>query len=821
MLHINLDKCLIQLPLRLEKLDPAVEVEMPYGWLTTLGNLIADDILKITGDEKASFVKSLERHAGLQSTYALKAELHESLIMIYVKLASAKTSPDQKMALVSKLREGIHNCSPGFHDRVNMAVVSLSNPENLDELLNMQRQDIVSRAASQATDEVHANNRFFVIAQGDGYGVRPLNANDVYHGGIPEETIRSNLKEAFSANYTVFQILNDLQGQLESLVRSKGYRGRLDEGYKEKDAEGEGYGKFDTRLLNAFIDIDNDDLFLQKANADGITFKIVDINWVNVKKALLKKMRKEGYFVFSSVEEAYLDMMASDQAIKRLSRAEVSLFSTPNELVQALIFFKEWPADKKAILLNDYLDYAADAKAVLEKLENAPELYRDLLCDRSLQSNLLCHRSLLKMFMTKAIHDKRLDRVKIAVRCGVNINPFLVSLVENNNEAVMQWLASDATLRAEIYQKSMNAIADKMVCSQHGRQALLKCKRLQCIGPQIILGKPLAMWMERARRERNIFMRNGFFVLVNPEVVTFLQHIIYGEQNEAEAMLNEHQNNPDMLRKLLTAKVTVTDYSGRRIYGTGFRMALGAVDIGYHPDEECMVEMLQKWMRKLPDGETLMAAQIAQQFSKGYEEREKQRIKDDEAALIKVLDAIGKSNNNAECELALQEFDNYLKPKGVIRTGKHFNEKLQEKAYELYSLRYAAFGGSWDSHKNLLAWRKVIGRIQRNYTACLAQAASQGLYQIVDEGEKLQRTLKLRNDRGVRFYPLDLNPASRLGVDYAIGPNGAEGGAPGGVDEWREFSGVIQNFFEQKTQSLVRLMQRRENPRPARGCTVM
>jgi hypothetical protein len=69
--HINPDKSLAQQPLRLEELDPAVKVEKPYGWLKQLGMLVADDILKLSGDAKANFLAKLESKAGVEATYPL------------------------------------------------------------------------------------------------------------------------------------------------------------------------------------------------------------------------------------------------------------------------------------------------------------------------------------------------------------------------------------------------------------------------------------------------------------------------------------------------------------------------------------------------------------------------------------------------------------------------------------------------------------------------------------------------------------------------------------------------------------------------------
>jgi len=76
-----------------------------------------------------------------------------------------------------------------------------------------------------------------------------------------------------------------------------------------------------------------------------------------------------------------------------------------------------------------------------------------------------------------------------------------------------------------------------------------------------------------------------------------------------------------------------------------------------------------------------------------------------------------------------------------------------------------------------LSWRKVVGGIQCYTTACDAQAFCQGFYNIAEAGEKLKRSLEFRFDRGVRFYPFDLRPGFRLGVDCA----GRRGGGCGGT----------------------------------------
>lgn len=275
-----------------------------------------------------------------------------------------------------------------------------------------------------------------------------------------------------------------------------------------------------------------------------------------------------------------------------------------------------------------------------------------------------------------------------------------------------------------------------------------------------------------------------------------LQYVAYGEQTEAEKIL---KLNP----ALLLEKGTVVDYSGRTIQGTALQIALGAEDVGYQKDEECMVEMIQRYFDKLPDGKQALATQITEQFPEGWEEKENERAKNDSDALNKVIQAIADSNDNDNCEAALQAFRDYLAPKDIIKTGKHFNAQLLMEASKLYDDNYSQFGG-YDSHKNNICWRKVIGTIQRFLPACYAQAFCQGIYGIVEDGEILRRRLKFRFGKNPFFFPLDSESAFRLGVDYA----GSLGGVPTGAGVGRELDGSVvvgrgtfKTYAEQKFQT--------------------
>lgn len=221
----------------------------------------------------------------------------------------------------------------------------------------------------------------------------------------------------------------------------------------------------------------------------------------------------------------------------------------------------------------------------------------------------------------------------------------------------------------------------------------------------------------------------------NRQIEQLLLHVVHGEQNEAEAMIKREP-------RLLLEKRTIEDYSGRKIHGTALQIALGAEDISIKEQQEAMVEMIMRYLKLLPNSELEIAKQWNEQFPAGYEEQEKERAKNDLVALNKVVSAIAASRTDQDCEAALAEFRNYLNPKGIIKTGKHFNAELLVEAFKLYDENYDCFGG-WDSRQNNLFWRKVIGYIERFLPACEAQAFCDGLYHVVEKKKPLSRQLKL------------------------------------------------------------------------------
>lgn len=273
-------------------------------------------------------------------------------------------------------------------------------------------------------------------------------------------------------------------------------------------------------------------------------------------------------------------------------------------------------------------------------------------------------------------------------------------------------------------------------------------------------------------------------LLAQLKLQKLLQHVARGEQAEAETLLKD---NIAILSFLLGTTGIVTTYAkGLKehvvVEGTAYRIALGAEDVKFQEDEECMVEMLARYIKMLPESEALLDKQYQDQFPVGYEQEKKEKNEKDITALRAVIQAIANADPNDDCEAAFTVFRNYLEPKCPIKYGKHFNAELLAEAFRLYDKNYKSFGNSMDNAKNILCCRKVIGYIQRFLPACYAQAFCGGFYDIAKVGHKLRRSLEFSCQRNDFFFPLDSDSSSRCGYDWAIGRLGGMGvlsGRPG------------------------------------------
>jgi len=189
-----------------------------------------------------------------------------------------------------------------------------------------------------------------------------------------------------------------------------------------------------------------------------------------------------------------------------------------------------------------------------------------------------------------------------------------------------------------------------------------------------------------------------------------------------------------------------------------------------------MVEMLETYLKKLPEGEQEITRQLREQFPKGWKREEEKKHKKDLIELFKVVHVIFNALTNEECDKAIYRFRCYLEPKDIIRTGKHWNMMLLSVALEIGAnsfRRYESFlQFRKKGHKNPqqvftargeLFFKKVVAPIQRLASAYYAMAQIQGLCHAF-LGKEFYRCLRffLSEDR---YFPLCTSPLQGLGAD--------------------------------------------------------
>jgi hypothetical protein len=234
-----------------------------------------------------------------------------------------------------------------------------------------------------------------------------------------------------------------------------------------------------------------------------------------------------------------------------------------------------------------------------------------------------------------------------------------------------------------------------------------------------------------------------------------LKHIAYGEQIEAEKMINASPY-------LLMMSGDVVDYSLRKIINvTPAQLAFGG-------DDEVMCAMLKEKL-----GAEEFEKQISEKFIEDAE-AEKQSLDEFTEIINQLVDAISDPQANILDEINHVANDSPLRnlldtfrvkfAPGEVRAGKHFNVQFLLKACEIYDANYERWGLGWGQECQLF-WSQVVGYLERLLPVSYVQAACDGLGDVV-LGKPLRRQFKLLDN--TTYFPLDANPAKRLGFDHGI-----------------------------------------------------
>jgi flagellar basal body-associated protein FliL len=770
---LNPDKCYTQ---QKQRLTITVPKSLPDKWLPNFYALLAEQ-LNLDNEikqeffdhqterwflltEQEIFFKELDRHAGEQSTYALKAQLLESLSTLYVLFTHEETTPAQKQMISSRIAEDVSQCSPGFINRVNYDITLFSMPQNIDELIALARFHLVDRMASiiaaNNPQGIHVHNRVIEVAKGAGFGVWPINTQDTYPNvgseNLSDQAIIKTLRSGFANYFQFFALLNALREEIEALIALHGYQGKrvLDNGYKEGE-----YSKW-SECINFFIPIEK----AESLEVDEVSGKIIDVNWQNVKRALLQKLTNEDYVNLSEEEAALL----VDEDSKKLS----ALIPHGYELVQCLVFFSEWYMEQKVDLAYAYLKSKSinEQKAILTILYNeAPQLTVQFKTEPSFQA----------IYFAIAVAEKDVSAVRAYVEQGEDINEVLVLLFSQEHKSdTLYWLHEHHHLLQKVTLAGINTIitqgkyvgmtvAEILVRTKKGRQLLSENDSLQTLLYQTTMADILSDSLQQAQTERsNVNSPIGFFKKPNPLVTRLVQYVAYGNLTESEKLLKAH---PLLLEVLLTEKVTVNDFSRRKVkQKTAFQAALCAMD-----DELCSI--LAQYMTKED-----IDSQYQAIFPKGHETCYHDQKSFD---FNQIEEAISQSNNADVIKALNLELPNTTV---LWRKLEQFRTDFAEQSYQeqVFNPRHLidAFGVydsqfvNWSWNQNDLFWRQVIGYVQRFLPANIAMDFAQGLCNRRAElKEKSKRVFQFTYGGG-SIFPLDFAALSGLGYEYAAGYGG-------------------------------------------------
>ena len=627
-------------------------------------------------------------------------------------------------------------------------------PQNLAQLVAQARFKLADRIAgilaSKSAQGVHVHNRVIQVAFEAGFGVWPINMNDLYYSTgsseLSNEDINNILQTGFNNYFQLFALLNALCEQIEVLIAVHGYQGKrgLGNAYAK-----EAYEEF-CECCNHFILGEMGDLL----EIDTTSGKVIDLNWRNVKRALLQQLIEEDYVKLSQEDVASI--------LNEDAKTLMPLISNHYELAASLQFFSEWSLEKKSALVLTYLQSQLPAaqKEILMILHNeAPQLTDQLKTEPRLQA----------MYFEIAIADKDVAAVRRHVEQGADINAALEVLFnEEHKRDTLYWLHDNPLLLQRLTATGMNTIigqgkyhgktvAETLVSTKKGRQLVLENNILQTLFSETTIANTLSDSLQHAQTERNtVNTAVGFFKKSNPMAIQLVQFIVYGDLKKAEDLLKA---NPHLLRTLLTEEVTVKDYSRRKVKQTAFQAALCAMD-----DELC--GMLANYMTKEE-----MDSQYQAIFPAGHEAYYQAQTAFDFTQIVNMIS----NSNNADVEKALSlELPNntplwvtlgQFRADFTKRSNEEvvFNPQHLIKAFELYDEKY----DSWTSDKQDLFWRQVIGYVQRFLPANIAMDFAQGLYARVENKEKSNRSFNFRYG-GSAIFPLSPDSSlCGLGYNYA------------------------------------------------------
>jgi hypothetical protein len=240
-------------------LEIDISQALPENWLEVLCVFIErhlpeqhEMLEKHEGQPESTVLKVRLNEQHIGGTYTSMGPFIESLHFIFRCInEDGFFSRDDSISISLKLAEGIAACTAGFHDRALEVILGIKyKQESIKQYLYQYRQDLVQKTRAAKTNEVHANNRFFLVANYSGYGVFSISTFDVHTGFFSDAHIEGWLADTFRDDYTPIKMLKEVLERLETKLSHEGvYRGCLPEGESYVDADLREWDKLFSAML--------------------------------------------------------------------------------------------------------------------------------------------------------------------------------------------------------------------------------------------------------------------------------------------------------------------------------------------------------------------------------------------------------------------------------------------------------------------------------------------------------------------------------------------------------------------------------------------
>lgn len=416
-----------------------------------------------------------------------------------------------------------------------------------------------------------------------------------------------------------------------------------------------------------------------------------------------------------------------------------------------------------------------------------------------------------------------IDKVKLLVARGADINAVLPVLIGKHKSALLWWLHEDKAVRDTItYAGMQTSVADALLHSRKGCQLLMEDERLLGLCPVEVEGKSRAAWLAAKQTEPN-FSRAGFFASpLSPEETRkkqeakrLLECVLFPITANVAKVIELAKTQPELFFIRATAYDQAMDLEGNRrkikgwspyqaLFGTSDNDLLGEI-----------IPHLKDYLKNRNDNH-FAENHVKEKFPDGFDFPESTVDFKLLAKAISDDQQLKETGHATPATLALLvQLQAMFKP-GVVTKGHHFNMNDYIEARTIYEQNFMPWNG------NQLAYfsQHVLGFLQRLKTGVYLQIDITGVNNLDSGQVSLKRDFELMNFVSKKrevVLPLDSSPGCRLGSHFLVddlfvlgGGGGWWGCCVGGRGGALGAGSRFQKLCRAKTADLRNLCSRRD-----------